>query len=227
MSCNFERTCGKFLKGSCDPSAPFCIRQFKLESLQSMALLTPDQRRYIPLRLDANKSDLATFEQLKEIEKNIEAFVSEGNNLYLYSSICGNGKTRWALRLMNSYFEKIWPYTDLNCRGLFINIPRFLLALKDNISQRSDYVQHIKDNILNADLVIWDEIGSKGLTVFENENILSLINSRIDLSKSNIYTSNLQPNELREAVGERLYSRVFNLSKYKIEFFGADKRGLE
>ena len=108
---------------------------------------------------------------------------------------------------------------------LFINVPRFLLSLKDNISEKSDYVQHIKENVLTCDLVIWDEIGTKSLSTFEHENVLNLVNARIDSGKSNIYTSNLTNDELHTAVGDRLYSRIVELSS-DIELVGSDKRGL-
>ena len=78
---------------------------------------------------------------------------------------------------------------------------------------------------MNADLVVWDEIGTKAVTQFEHEHLLSLINNRIDSNKSQIFTSNLDPTALRDVVGERLYSRVINLSTV-MEFKGADKRGL-
>ena len=127
--------------------------------------------------------------------------------------------------MIQAYFNKIWIKTDLTCKALFINVPRFLLALKDNISDKNDYVQHIKDNVLICDLVVWDEVGLKNLTSFEHENILSLINARLDLGKANIYTSNLNLNELHESLGDRLYSRIVNYSE-NITLHGADKRAL-
>ena len=48
---------------------------------------------------------------------------------------------------------------------------------------------------------------------------------RIDMNKSNIYTSNMRPDELKELIGDRLYSRIVKLST-EIEFKGQDKRGL-
>ena len=78
-------------------------------------------------------------------------------------------------QMVKSYFNKIWLKSPLKCRALFINVPRYLLAIKDNISQKSEYVQHIKENVLDADLVVWDEVGTKGLTQFEHENILNII----------------------------------------------------
>ena len=113
----------------------------------------------------------------------------------------------------------------MECKALFINVPKFLLSIKDNISNKNEYVEYIKNNVLEADLVVWDEVGTKGLTQFEHENLLSLINMRIDMNKSNIYTSNMRPDELKELIGDRLYSRIVKLST-EIEFKGQDKRGL-
>ena len=45
------------------------------------------------------------------------------------------------------------------------------------------------------------------------------------MGKSNIYTSNLDLDELKEKVGDRLFSRIANNS-VNIEFFGKDKRSL-
>lgn len=57
------------------------------------------------------------------------------------------------------------------------------------------------------------------------ENLLSIINTRLNNGKSNIYTSNLSGDELQEKIGDRLYSRIINLSE-DIEFFSFDKRGI-
>ena len=126
---------------------------------------------------------------------------------------------------MQSYLESIWYKSDLKCRALFINVPRFLIALKNSISQQDDYINHIKENIQAVDLVVWDDIAIKTATTYEMENLLSIIDYRLNSGKSNIYTSNLFGKELSESLGDRLYSRIVNLSEV-IEFVGQDKRGL-
>ena len=203
----------------------FCLKRFKLDYLYNEALISPAQRRRVDFILDNDESDRENFEYLASIDKNILGFVAQGGNLYISSPITGNGKTSWALRMVQSYFDKIWLKSPLTCRALFIHVPRFLIAIKDNISEKSDYIQHIKENVLEADLVIWDEIGTKGLTQFEHENILNIVNARIDAGKANIYTSNLSNEELHEALGDRLYSRVVLLSD-TVRLEGADKRAL-
>lgn len=115
----------------------------------------------------------------------------------------------------------------MECRVLFINTPKFLIALKDNISEKSEYASYIKENVLKADLVVWDDIAfaDKG-TSFETAQLFSFIDSRISNHKSNIYTSNVSPEALPERIGERLASRI-GTGSLNIEFKGKDKRGLK
>lgn len=225
--CYLYKTCKKAQNGECHHSdSSFCQKLFRVDKLFNESLVSNKQRVRLELRLDADGTDREEFTKLKGIEKNIEDFVKNGNNVYIHSCICGNSKTSWALRLLQAYIEKIWYKSDITCKAMFISVPRFLLALKDNISNPSEYIKHIKDNIYDCDLVVWDEIGTKAPTQFESEHLLSLINARIDNGKTNIYTSNLDSQQLRDVVGERLYSRIINLSE-DIEFHGKDKRGIK
>lgn len=223
--CPYKETCYKYKSNRCQDDT-FCIKEFKLNQLSDQALLTISQRQYIPLRLDRDECDKQAFANLRNIELNIKQNINIGMNLYIYSHTTGNGKTAWGLRLLNKWLDTIWHSSDIKCRGLFVHVPRFLMSLKDNLFiERNEYAQHIKENALDADLIVWDEIGSKGFTEFETENILTLINARISAGKANIYTSNLSPEELLDSVGDRLYSRIINQSTV-IQFTGLDKRGL-
>ena len=216
--------CQKYLQGKCKDNS-FCVKLFKLEQLYNLGLFSDVQRKHLDLRIDNDGTDRQQFEMLKNIEDNIVSFVTQGKNIYLYSLNCGNGKTSWAIRLAQAYVNKIWYKCDVSCKIMFISVPKFFISLKDNISLRNDYIQHIKDNVLDCDLVIWDDIGTKVGTEFEIENMLNIIDNRLCNGKSNIYTSNINPLQLNERVGGRLYSRIINLST-NIEFKGQDKRGL-
>lgn len=221
--CYIKEQCKKYADGKCVQNN-FCIKLFKLDYMFDNAQMSDFQRKHIPLYYDKDKTDYDKFVILKQIQDNIENFVREGHNLFIYSSRCGNGKTSWANRLVQSYFNRIWYKCNMECKALFINVPRFFLALKDNISEKSDYIEHIKANILIADLVVWDEIGVKLLTNFEHENLLSMLNARLDMGKANIYTSNINGETLQEKLGDRLYSRIVNNSCV-VELQGKDKRG--
>lgn len=217
-----------FLREVCngkDCQKDFCLRKYKMDSLYSAALMSESQKKRITLKVDEDGTDLEQFKQLAAIENNIVNFVNEGKNLYLHSANCGNGKSSWSVRLAQAYFNKIWARTEGKCRVLFISVPRYLLAIKDNISNRNTYAEYIKENVLEADLVIFDDIAAKMGSEFELTHLLNIIDNRISLGKSNIYTSNLNRQQLYNALGERLTSRVANMS-IDIELHGADKRVL-
>ena len=135
----------------------FCLRKYKMDSLYSAALMTESQKQHIVLKVDQDGTDLEQFKALADIEKNIVKFVEEGKNLYLHSANCGNGKSSWAIRLTEAYFNKIWARTEPKCRALFISVPRFLLALKDSITNKSEWfwiVLAACSNILLHEIIV-------------------------------------------------------------------------
>lgn len=84
-----------------------CLIKYKLEYLFNEAGITENKRIYQTLVTDADGTDRSEFQKLSSIQKNILDFVNNGDNLYIYSIQAGNGKTSWAIRLLQSYFKKI------------------------------------------------------------------------------------------------------------------------
>lgn len=223
MDCIFDINCKLKDSGYCDES---CERFVKLNYLFNASLVPENCITPTPLFTDSDGTDKEIFTYLKSVQSNIQKNIHEGINLYLYSRIPGNGKTSWSIRLLKSYLYEVWYKCDLIPKALFINVPRYLLELKSNIDEKSDYIYHIKHYVSDSDLVIWDDIATKSATEFEHEHLLSMIDYRLYNQKSNIFTSNVMPNDLHELLGSRLASRIVNESRL-IEFKGRDKRGLE
>lgn len=219
-NCQYRNNCNGI-----DCNKEFCMKKYRLDTLYEASLLSPIQREYKKLHTDADGTDVNEFTKLAQLEKVVDKFVQQGANLYLHSYTCGNGKTSWAIRFINSYINKIWMRSNLECQALFISVPRYLLALKENISGYSEYATFINKNVLTADLVVWDDIAAKSGSEFELNHLLNAINTRMDAGKSNIFTSNLGKRELTNALGERLASRICNKS-IDIELQGSDKRYL-
>lgn len=224
MNCTVKDTCKLFDGNTCVYDTKFCMRKFKIEYLLSQTLLTDFQLN--DTKLYADVEDEGSYNFLSEIKTDIVSFVNQGNNLYIYSRYPGNGKTSWSIKLLKSYIYRIWPESKLVCKALFINVPKFLLALKANISNKSDYIEYINEHFYDTDIVIWDDIGTKAATEFEHEHLLSMLDYRLINNKSNIFTSNVVPEELGLLVGDRLASRIINTSE-KVEFKGKDKRGIK
>lgn len=221
QNCPYKSKCNGI---DCDKD--FCMKKYRLDTLYNNSLIPESEREIKKLYTDADGTDLAQFQQLAQLETTIVDFVNVGGNLYLHSYFCGNGKTSWALRLANKYIRKIWSKSNLECQVLYVEVSKYLQGLKNKISGiYNPEVDFITQNLLKADLVIWDDIATKGGTEFELTHLLNAINARITNKQSNIFTSNLGKRELANALGERLASRICNTS-IDIELNGADKRYL-
>lgn len=215
--------CDNCNKRHCDDD--LCIRQYKLTELFKRAQISEVQRKRITISIDKDATDQAEFTKLQHIEKNITKFVETGSNLYLHSSNCGNGKSTWANRLVQAYFTENWAYLDLSCHALFISVPSFLNALKRNITAYDEYAAYINKYVYDAELVVWDDIGSKVGSEYDLDQLFNILNRRIINGKANIYTSNLSTVELYNALGNRLASRIAQGS-IDIELKGKDKRNI-
>lgn len=219
-NCWYKSVCSKYNTNECNGT---CIRYLKMNYLTQAALLTKEQQK--PQKLVPDDCDIEKFQRLAIIKQNIVQFVDNGGQLLITSNHTGNGKTTWAIKMIMSYLNAIWHKTDFKPRALFVNLPTFFNLLKENISESQEVIKHIKDNITNVDLVVWDEIGIKNMSNFEMEHFLSFIDARMRNGKANIFTSNLIEQQLRETYGDRLESRILKTSEI-IEFNGDDKRGV-
>ena len=203
-----------------------CERKLKLSYLFSTAEIPENLWSQRTLYVDQDGTDLEEFRHLTQIGSKIVSFVKSGANLYLHSGISGNGKSSWAIRFAQLYLDRTWKsYTFTDCAVLFVSVPTFLEALKRNISAPDKYAECLLKKIPEADLVIWDDIAAKSGSDYEVNKLLSLLDGRISKSKANIYTSNLNKDEIYKALGSRLASRICNYS-IDIELHGADKRCL-
>lgn len=202
----------------------FCIRHYKMSCLLHLACMEGNLKYPITLRMDEDRIDLQSYTELRKIQTNINDFVLTGKNLLIYSENPGNGKTEWSKKLLLSWFDSIWSSTDLECRGLFVSLPKLISAMKSNISKSNEYFQYVNENLLTADIVVWDEMNYKDYSEFEHEYLLNVIDQRMSMGKSNIFTTNFRLDEIRKKLGSRLSSRVINNS-IKVEFKGKDKRG--
>lgn len=178
------------------------------------------KNRQIPKSLVAD-IDLEPYSKLADIKSDIVNFVSDGENLFICSKYTGNGKTSWALKLLLKYFDEIWAGNGFRVRGVFVNVPTLLLQLKNFSHPLSEEYKH---NLMEADLVVWDEIASTSISTYDYGNLLMFLDYRFSSGKSNIFTSNATtPEDVEKSVGAKLTSRIWNCSEI-VEFRGKDRR---
>lgn len=215
QSCWYKRICTE----QCSEN---CIRYKLMYSLFKQSNLPEALWNY--KELICHEKDLQVYKKLQAKSDAILNFIEAGNNLYIYSENCGNGKTTWAIRLMYSYFDKIWHKSCFDCKALFVSVPKFLYNCKRSISQDVKGFEELCNLISEVDLVIWDDIGEMKASDYEHQILFQYIDDRISSKKSNIYTSNKNKEQLEDVLGVRLASRIYNCSEC-IEFLEEDKRG--
>jgi len=199
-----------------------CIKYLEMEYLMESSNLPKARQK--PQLLSAPECDMEQYIRLAEIKSDIVNFVEQGKNLYIASSMSGNGKTSWAIKLLLKYFDEVWAGNGFTVRGLFISVPEFLLRSKDFKNTDAAFEQ-LKKYIPKVDLIIWDDIASTNISAYDYSQMLMYIDLRILHEKANIFTSNFpSPDELGEKIGKKLASRIFGANTEVIIFKGGDMR---
>ena len=209
--CWYKKVC----TNSCTPD---CVRFREMSYLiahSKLPKLLQTPRELFP----ATEEDKKVFERLSKIKERIVEFVDKGKSLYLASEQTGTSKTSWAVKLLLKYFDSIWCGNGLRTRGIFIHVPTLLHELKD-FDHKVDL-----EEIINCDLVVWDDIALTKLTEYEYSKLLMLIDNRLSNGRANIYTSNRESKDiLSQYVGNVLASRIYN-SSIVLKFNSKDCRG--
>lgn len=153
---------------------------------------------------------------LRNAQKYIEKFdPNEPLNMLFYGAP-GLGKSHIAISIANAVMEKGYP-------SIFISVPKLLRKIKDTYNKKSDVSEDELFSVLEGiELLVLDDIGAENHTDWSRERLFDLIDSR--QGRSTIYTTNYDPDELTERMGERDASRIINEDTYLFELTGDNYR---
>ena len=133
--------------------------------------------------------------------------------LYFYGGT-GLGKTHLTAAIANAVSAKGLSVIYESAQQIFDTIEAVRFNRAD-ISERKKYE--------NCALLIIDDLGAECMSQYSVSAITSIIDMRIVNGKKTLISSNLNPNGLKKAYGERLYSRV--LGEFRnLSFLGTDIR---
>ncbi len=165
-----------------------------------------------PFKLNNVPKDSASIKDIIQIRNNLSEFISQGKNLLLQSSKCGNGKTSWGIKLLQKQIE-------LNSKGsfyppsYFVYVPELLLEARKAISNKNTNWESIQQIVQNSPLVMFDDIGCIPLKDYDLLILSTLIEARILKGLSSIFTTNLEGEALKANLGDRIFDRIVRLSK--------------
>ena len=133
---------------------------------------------------------------------NFTGFQESGKGLYIYSQTKGSGKTMLSCCLANEVMER----HDITVK--FISVVDFIERTKDSFN---DYtVKQELDRIIEASLLIIDDIGAETRKEWIDSILFRIIDSRYTNKRVTIFTSNVEREKLK--LNDRIKDRIFDMT---------------
>ncbi len=197
------------------------IKKFTIEELNKSCKIELHDFDEFNLNLYSNlpdeKSGIIPRERMSDIlvqcRNYVDTFSNESCSLFFLGKT-GLGKTFISSMIAKALIEK-------GFNVVFDSLNNFLIkAENDHFGRSNDNTIEI---ILQADLVILDDLGSEFSSPFNKSTLYNIINSRINMEAPTIVSTNLSLSELNEKYDDRIISRLTGMyTPYR--FFGTDIR---
>lgn len=206
--CPYRNTCkNKTSNGDC---YKLCSKLNEIDTLFYNANIP---RAFLqPIALYPDVIDLKVYDSLAEIKKNIVNAVNDGFNISIHSSNRGNGKTSWAIKILQNYLHNVWYEPGGRTRGLYVDVPEYISQLKAEFDSKERDARMFAKDIDKADLVIFDNIDIQRLSEWERSLLGQHIRKRVSNGLSNIYITRTTGTILKNLVGDDLYYYILERS---------------
>jgi DNA replication protein DnaC len=109
------------------------------------------------------------------------------------------------------------------------SLPRLLAQLRDTYQDDSRYsLNELIDRLSAVDLLHVDDVGAEQTSSWVLEQLYTIVNTRYEDGKAILLTTNLVTKDgddaLREQIGERTVSRIYEICGDAKPMFGPDRR---
>lgn len=145
-------------------------------------------------------------------------FTKKAQGLTMYGGT-GLGKTHLSLAIANVVIERGYDVYYGSIQSIMEKLER------EHFGRRSTEESE-KDAIINADLLIIDDLGVEFTTQFTTAALHDILNSRMLKGLPTIISTNLEMDEIYEKYTQRIASRLFG-SSFPLAFCGRDIRQIK
>ncbi len=152
--------------------------------------------------------------ELRAYVREIGANLDAGRGLWL-SGGPGTGKTALAMIVSKAAIDAGRTVAIYSC-------PRLLSVIRESIDKGG--VLDFLDRLAEADLLHVDDLGAEHRTEWVLEQLYTIINARYEEQRATLVTSNLDHDELRAQLGDRIVSRIEGMCGDPLPFYGQDAR---
>ena len=150
--------------------------------------------------------------------KNFDAVKKAGMSM-IFCGTTGTGKTHLACSIANNIIQQ-------GNTSVFISVLRAIRQVKETYARSNTKTEQEAINwFLSPDLLILDEVGVQFGTDAEKMILFEIINERYQNMKPTILISNLNPQAIKEYVGDRVMDRMKENGGKLLKFEWESNRG--
>ncbi len=189
-----------------------CVCQGDLRRRQRIAAAGIPRRYFPHCRLEDfhdrnNGALIAAKRHVREFSDSWLPGINNGRGLLL-AGPCGSGKTHLAVAALLEIIDTAKPG-----KLLFGNFQDLIQEIQasfdsDQVPSKSEILRPL----LEADLLVLDELGSQKPSLFVQDILYYVINTRYNDERTTLFTTNYV-DDLQERIGERLRSRLHEMTE--------------
>jgi DNA replication protein DnaC len=158
---------------------------------------------------------------VRQYVRTIGEQLGAGRGLWFTGDV-GTGKTTLAMLISKAAMEA-------DRTVAIYSLPRLLAVLRDTYHDNSPYsLNELIDRLSAVDLLHVDDVGAEQTSPWVLEQLYTIVNTRYEDGKAILLTTNLVTTTgdepLREQIGDRTVSRIYEICGDPMPMFGEDQR---
>lgn len=172
---------------------------------------------FYPKELDSN--GVVPYEKMTEVYKFCRLYAqnfSDRSRSLLMIGKTGVGKTHLSLSVAKQLTEK-----GINCA--YGSVLNFLHEIEREHYGRGEPGRDTLSALTETEFLVLDDLGAENYSPLYESTLYNIINTRINMSRPTIISTNLSQVELSEKYNERILSRIFGVYTL-LRFYGRDIR---
>jgi DNA replication protein DnaC len=159
----------------------------------------------------------ALIREVRAYVRSIAERLDEGRGIWFTGTV-GTGKTTLAMLVSKAAM-------DADRTVAIYSLPRLLALLRESFSDNAQYsLNELVERLSSVDLLHVDDVGAEQSSPWVLEQLYTIVNTRYEDGKALLLTTNLDHEALKEQIGPRTVSRIYEICGEPLPMWGDDQR---